>query len=172
MTSGISCLCLSVPKLNTPKASSSGISLSWSKVPGAEGYRVYRKIAGEGWHLIAKTTAVSYSDKKDLSSGTTYIYTVRAYSGSTLGYYDTKGVSVTATSTVGVTLVDYVTTGDLNYRSSPDKSSSSNIVGTLKKGTTVKIVDGWSQTVEDTTWFKCYIDGNYYYISSKYLKKA
>ena len=172
VTSGISCLCLSVPKLNTPKASSSGISLSWSKVSGAEGYRVYRKTAGEGWHLIAKTTAVSYSDKKDLSSGTTYIYTVRAYSGSTLGYYDTKGVSVTATSTVGVTLVDYVTTGDLNYRSSPDKSSSSNIVGTLKKGTTVKIVDGWSQTVEDTTWFKCYIDGNYYYISSKYLKKA
>lgn len=169
---GISCLCLSVPKLSTPKASSSGISLSWIKVPGAAGYQVYRKTAGASWQLLGKTTAVSYTDKKDVTSGTTYIYTVRAYSGSTLGYYDTAGVSVKATSTVGATLVDYVTTGQLNYRSSPDKSSSSNIVGTLASGTTVKIVSGWSQTVEDTTWFKCYINGNYYYISSKYLTKA
>ncbi|MGM9593321.1 MAG: Ig-like domain-containing protein [Candidatus Onthomonas sp.] len=171
-TAGISCLCLTVPKLGTAKASSSGISLSWDKVSGADGYRVYRKTSGESWQLIAKTTAASYTDKKNVISGTTYIYTVRAYSGSTLSYYNTKGVSATATSTVGVTLVDYVTTGDLNYRSSPDKSSSSNIVGTLKKGTTVKVVDGWSKTVEDTTWFMCYIDGNYYYISSKYLEKA
>ncbi|MGM9539055.1 MAG: SH3 domain-containing protein, partial [Candidatus Onthomonas sp.] len=107
-----------------------------------------------------------------LTSGTTYTYTVRAYTGSTLGYYDTTGVSVKASGTTDVTLVDYVTTGDLNYRSSPDKSSSSNIVGTLKKGTKVKVVEGWSKTVEDTTWFKIYLNGEYYYASSKYLEKV
>ncbi|MGM9538567.1 MAG: Ig-like domain-containing protein, partial [Candidatus Onthomonas sp.] len=58
-TSGISCPCLSVPKLNTPTASSSGISLSWSKVTGAEGYRVYRKTADTSWQFIGKTTSTS-----------------------------------------------------------------------------------------------------------------
>lgn len=172
VTSGISCRCLSVPKLNTPKASSSGISLSWGKVTGANNYRVYRKMAGESWQLLGTTTATSYADKKNLTAGNTYIYTVRACSGTTVGFYDVNGVSAKAVSTVGATLVKYVTTGDLNYRSSPDKSSSANLVGTLKKGTTVQVVDGWSQTVEDTTWLKIYKDGKYYYASSKYLKKA
>lgn len=170
-TKGISCLCLATPSLTSAKAASSGITVSWSKVTGATGYRVYRKTATSSWERIAVCTGTSYQDSQNLSAGTTYCYTVRAYQGTTLSSYQVAGISAVAAAS-SVTLVNYVTTGMLNYRSSPDKTSSSNIVGTLASGTTVKIVSGWSKTVDDTTWFKCYINGNYYYLSSKYLKKA
>lgn len=66
------------------KAASSGyssISLSWSKVPDAEGYKIYRKTAGSSKYLpLAETDAgtVSYSDTK-LTTGVTYQYNIKAY---------------------------------------------------------------------------------------------
>lgn len=172
-TKGISCLCLDTPDLGSAKASSSGITVTWGKVSGAASYLVYRKTAGASWQRIAQITATSYADKANLTSGVTYYYTVRAYQGGYLSGYDTAGVSAKATATTATeTLVNYVTTGMLNYRSSPDKSSSSNIMGTLASGVTVKVVSGWSKQVDDTLWYKCYINGHYYYLSSKYLKKA
>ncbi len=84
---------LYVPALAAVKSTKSGIEFSWKKVTGASGYYVYRKTTG-GWKKIATVkggTKVKYVDKS-AKKGTTYTYTVRAYSGSSLSYYNTKGL--------------------------------------------------------------------------------
>jgi hypothetical protein len=60
---------------------STGVNVSWAKISGATGYIVYRKTASGSWTKIATTTKLAYTDTK-ASSGTTYYYTVKAYSGS------------------------------------------------------------------------------------------
>lgn len=55
-------------------------TVSWKKVAGASGYRVYRKIKGKSWERLAevKSNVTSYSDSK-AQGITTYTYSVRAY---------------------------------------------------------------------------------------------
>lgn len=53
--------------------------LNWTKVSGAKGYEVYRATSKNGtYKKVATTKRTSYQDK-DLSSGKTYYYKVRAY---------------------------------------------------------------------------------------------
>jgi fibronectin type 3 domain-containing protein len=69
-----------------------GVKVAWSKTAGAEGYYVYRKTADGSWkkiQTITKASTVNYTDKT-AKSGTTYYYTVRAYSGDTLSAYVTN----------------------------------------------------------------------------------
>ena len=55
------------------------IQISWDKVSGASGYRIYRLSSAKGkYTLIAKTTSLSYTNK-NLATGTTYYYKVLAY---------------------------------------------------------------------------------------------
>jgi fibronectin type 3 domain-containing protein len=65
---------------------SNGVKVTWSKTTGASGYYVYRKASGaKSWTLLKKITSgstVSYTDTA-AKAGTTYYYTVKAYSGST-----------------------------------------------------------------------------------------
>ena len=84
---------LSVPKLSTVANTSSGVKVSWKKVTGASGYIVYRKTKSGDWKEIGKTSKLYYTDKK-AKSGTSYYYSVRAYSGSVKSYYDTDGLSI------------------------------------------------------------------------------
>lgn len=76
---GVSASCaLPRPKSLSASAGSSAIKVSWSKVPAATHYRVYRKAsASDSWSRIATVTGTSYSDK-NVTSGKSYIYTVRA----------------------------------------------------------------------------------------------
>ncbi|MCD7881452.1 MAG: Ig-like domain-containing protein, partial [Clostridiales bacterium] len=100
-STGVTCIRLSNPSLSSATASSSGITVKWGAVTGATGYRVYRKVSGGSWERIATlsgNSAVSYTDTS-VTSGTTYIYTVRAVSGSYLSYYNTSGVSAKAAGT-------------------------------------------------------------------------
>jgi len=55
-------------------------TVSWKKVAGASGYRVYRKIKGKNWKRLAevKSNVTSYQDSK-VQGITTYTYSVRAY---------------------------------------------------------------------------------------------
>ena len=85
-------------KLIEARANGSNIQITWSKVSGATGYRVYRLNGETGkWQRIytADKNTVSYTDSK-LSAGY-YTYTVRAYrtvSGETvLSNYDKNGIS-------------------------------------------------------------------------------
>ncbi|MBE6800562.1 MAG: hypothetical protein E7529_05100 [Ruminococcaceae bacterium] len=68
--------------LKTPtvsvKNTTSGVYTSWKKVSGASSYYVYRKAgSAKSWTKIATTKKTSYTDK-NVKSGTTYKYTIRA----------------------------------------------------------------------------------------------
>ena len=102
-TSGISSIYLGNVELISAENSVEGVAVKWNKVTGAEGYRVYRKVPGSSWSLIATTEDTEYVDVEELKGGETYLYTVRAYSGDIKGYYDTKGVSVVKLAATSIT---------------------------------------------------------------------
>ena len=66
----------------TLKAGKKQIKASWKKVAGADGYEVYRSVKKKSGFKLIKTvgdvSAVSYVDK-NIKSGKTYYYKVRAY---------------------------------------------------------------------------------------------
>lgn len=77
--------------LKTPEASvkntTSGVKVSWDKVGGATSYYVYRKAgSAKSWSKIATTKNASYTDK-NVKSGTTYKYCVRAVNSSLKSKY-------------------------------------------------------------------------------------
>ena len=75
------------------KSSSAGIKVTWKAVTGSNGYYVYRKTAGTSWVRIGTVGATTSFTDKTAKKGTTYTYTVRAYSGGTTSYFSTKGIS-------------------------------------------------------------------------------
>lgn len=78
------------------------IKITWNTVEGADGYRVYRKTEGSSWKslkVIYGETVSSYIDTGAVT-GTTYIYTVKAFHRDGEKPYwsshDAKGVSAKA----------------------------------------------------------------------------
>ena len=95
-TTGKSIKCIALTKLSSVANATNGVKITWNKVSGAEGYLVYRKTTG-GWTKIATVksgSTLTYTDKS-AKNNTKYTYTVKAYSGSDCGSYDSTGVSVT-----------------------------------------------------------------------------
>ena len=69
---------LSAPKIKTDvKVTAKPVTVSWNKVSGATGYRIYQK-DGDGWIVLADTTNLTYT-VKTLKAGTKYTFAVRAY---------------------------------------------------------------------------------------------
>lgn len=62
--------------LKTIANTSYGVKITWSKVKGADSYKVYRKLKGGEYSYIGKTTNTYYTDKT-ASSGKTYYYIVK-----------------------------------------------------------------------------------------------
>ncbi len=86
---------ISAPKITKAESVNGGVKLTWSKVKGAEKYRIYYK-GSKGWTRLADTTSTSYTDSK-VSSGKTYTYTVRCINSFATKFtsgYDSKGKSV------------------------------------------------------------------------------
>lgn len=89
------------PTLGTAKlgkassASYNQVKITWSAVPGATGYYVFRK-SGSSWKNLTSVKDTGYTDA-GLSTGTSYTYTVRAYrevnGKEVLGGYDNKGIA-------------------------------------------------------------------------------
>ena len=77
---------VAAPKLTKIANESSGVRVYWSKVSGADGYYLYRRVAGsKTWTKVAtikKGSTTSYLDKK-ASAGKTYEYIIKCYDGST-----------------------------------------------------------------------------------------
>lgn len=84
---------LSVPVLVSATNGYGSVTVSWKKVQGAAAYYVYRKENNaSSWTLIGKTTAVSYKDSA-VKNRSNYEYTIRAYYGTNVSYFKTKGVT-------------------------------------------------------------------------------
>ncbi len=62
--------------LKTIENTSYGVKITWSKVKGADSYRIYRKVKGGEYSYIGKTTNAYYTDKT-ASSGKFYYYIVK-----------------------------------------------------------------------------------------------
>lgn len=67
----------------------SSVNVKWSKVTGAKGYYIYRKVSGGSYARIGSVTSgstTSYQDK-NISNGKDYYYAVRAHNGGSMGTY-------------------------------------------------------------------------------------
>ena len=81
---------LQTPSISKLENTSGGIKISWNKVSGAYGYRVYQKTSN-GWKRIKDTTATSYTDSA-VSVNQTKTYTMRCIdkNGNTVSGYNSK----------------------------------------------------------------------------------
>ncbi len=91
-TTGVKYKRLKTPNLYDYDTSSKGIKIKWNAVQGAGGYYVYRKTENGKWAYIGKSTSKSFTDST-AKKGTTYTYTVKAYSGSYVSTYSAKGIN-------------------------------------------------------------------------------
>jgi hypothetical protein len=133
------------PVLSSVKNSDSGITLTWKKVAGVDGYYVYHKSGNGSYSRIGTITnnaTVSYLDTK-VSAGVTYTYTVIAYKSSINSSYDKAGKSIVrlskpsisrSNSSSGVTLSWNKIAGSKGY--SIDKKTGSGSWKTAVQKTT------------------------------------
>ena len=150
---GVSVKRLTQPDLKVANAAA-GVTIKWNKATGADGYYVYRKAGSTTkWSKIAtvkKGSTVSYTDKT-AKSGTTYKYTVKAYSGKSVGSYN-SGKSVkylaqpsvsTANGSAGVTVKWSKTAGAQGYYVYRKAGSATkwSKIATIKKNSTVSYTD-------------------------------
>lgn len=76
----------------TVRASADGYNkITWSKVDGATGYSIYRKVPSGRWVHISnvKAPGLKYYDKR-VSPNASYIYTVKAYHKTSKEFYTSK----------------------------------------------------------------------------------
>ncbi|MCI9063706.1 MAG: LysM peptidoglycan-binding domain-containing protein [Clostridia bacterium] len=70
---------MKIVELKVSEQTTSTVKLSWSNHKGVTGYKVYSyNYSTKKWEYVGKTNKTSYT-VKDLKSGTTYKYRVRAY---------------------------------------------------------------------------------------------
>ena len=140
---------LATPKISKTENVNGGVKLTWSKVKGAEKYRVYYK-GSKGWTRMVDTTSTSYIDK-DVSSGKNYTYTVRCINSSATKFtsgYDSKGTKATFIAAPKITKAESV---DGGVKISWSKSSGAEQYRVYYKGS-----KGWTRMVDTTS--TSYID--------------
>lgn len=91
-STGVSVSYLAAPRITSIANAAAGIAVKWEAPDGAATYNVYRKTADTSWKKIAAGSKTGYTDK-NVQSGSTYQYTVRAVNGKNMsGYYDGKSL--------------------------------------------------------------------------------
>ena len=157
---GTSTSSLGTPTLKSISNAVNGVTVTWSAISGAQNYRIYRKTSGTNWNKIADVKTVSYTDTSAIS-GTTYFYTVRAVSGSSISGYNTSGLSIcylktpTLTSasaaSSGITVKWEKISGAKGYYIYRKTSGSGwSRVGQVNSGSTVSYLDNSSLTSSAT----------------------
>jgi fibronectin type 3 domain-containing protein len=90
---------LSAPTLSSVTIpSTGGIQLTWSQVDGADGYYIFRSVNGASASLlqtISSGSTKTYTDTA-VKSGSSYTYTLYAFSGSTQSSGSSKSITYTA----------------------------------------------------------------------------
>ena len=135
---------LATPKISKTENVNGGVKLTWSKVKGAEKYRVYYK-GSKGWTRLTDTTSTSYTDSK-VSSGKTYTYTVRCINSSATKFtsgYDSKGKTVKYISAPKITKAESVNGG---AKFSWNKSNGAEKYRVYYKGS-----KGWTRLTDTTS---------------------
>ncbi len=84
---------IATPGMGKLMSSPNTVTVYWSGVQGATGYRVYRRAAGEAWKLLDTVKGSTYVDNT-VANNKYYRYTVRAISGSYLSNYDVNGLLI------------------------------------------------------------------------------
>ena len=86
----------STPKITKLINTSKGVSVTWNKVTGVYGYRLYRKYTGGSWTKVKNTTSTSFTDS-GAKKGKKVTYTVRCIDkkGNTVSDYNKTGWSIT-----------------------------------------------------------------------------
>lgn len=85
---------MTTTKSTSSSVTNTSIKIDWKKVRGASGYYVYRKVEDGKWKKIATvkdSDTLTYTDKTAYAGK--YIYTVKAYSGSKAGPYNSNGMT-------------------------------------------------------------------------------
>ena len=85
---------LPTPQITSLANTTGGIKISWNKVSGAYGYRLYYKPASGGWKRFKDTTATSFTDS-GVSPNRTETYTIRCIdkNGNTVSGFNSNGWS-------------------------------------------------------------------------------
>lgn len=144
-----------VQKVTAVSTFTSNVKLSWSRVTGASGYKVYRYSTAKKKYVLIKTitknTTLTYTDSK-LSSGTTYKYKVTAYSKTVASAAKTASATtrLTASKITRITTSSKKAaitwskiknaTGYEVYRSTT-KNGTYQKIATIKSGKTVKFTN-------------------------------
>ena len=84
------------PKITKLTNRSKGVSVTWNKIAGVYGYRLYRKYDGGSWTKVKDTTSTSFTDS-GAKKGKKVTYTVRCIDrkGKTVSGFNSKGWSIT-----------------------------------------------------------------------------
>ncbi len=84
------------PTITRLSNTSKGVSVTWNKIAGVYGYRLYRKYDGGSWTKVKDTTSTSFTDS-GAKKGRQVTYTVRCIDrkGKTVSGYNSKGWSIT-----------------------------------------------------------------------------
>ena len=126
--------------LKVASVTDTSVKLSWTAVDGLK-YAVYRyNSSSKAYDLIGRTSSSAYTDK-NLYSGTSYKYRIKAYAAtSSANYYSVASSTVTATTTGEcVVKYGYVNVSDyLNIRNKPN-TTDSEVITTLTNGFKVTI---------------------------------
>ena len=85
---------LPTPQITSLSNTTGGIKISWNKVDGTYGYRLYYKPASGGWKRFKDTTATSFTDSGVVPSKTE-TYTIRCIdkNGNTISGFNSTGWS-------------------------------------------------------------------------------
>ena len=84
------------PTISKLTNTSKGVSVTWNKIAGVYGYRLYRKYDGGSWTKVKDTTSTSFTDS-GAKKGKKVTYTVRCIDrkGKTVSGFNSKGWSIT-----------------------------------------------------------------------------
>ncbi len=135
---------LATPKISKAESVYGGVKLTWSKVKGAEKYRIYYK-GSKGWTRLADTTSTAYTDKA-VSSGKNYTYTVRCISADAKRFtsgYNGKGKSIKYVAAPEISKVESVNGG---VKISWNKSNGAEKYRVYYKGS-----KGWTRLADTTS---------------------
>ncbi len=131
------------PTISKLENTTGGIKLSWNKIAGVYGYRVYQKTSNS-WKRIKDTTATSFTDSA-VSANQTKTYTIRCIdkNGKTVSGYNSKGWSKKYTPVAPTISKLENTTGGI-------KLSWNKIAGVYGYRVYQKTSNGWKR-IKDTT---------------------